>query len=64
MSHNLTYFTADGSYGDAKDFTVIDTSDWSQTDWDHIKSERSNNRVFVARMISFTKEVEKRNAKN
>lgn len=60
----LTYFTADGKYGDAKDVTIIDTSEWSETDWDHIKVERDNNRVFIARMISFTKEVEKRNVKN
>ena len=64
MKTSLTYFTSDGNYGDAKDVTVIDTSDWNETDWAHIKSERSNNRVFVARMISFTKEVEKRNDKN
>lgn len=57
----LTYFTADGNYGDAKDITIIDTSSWSQTDWDHIKAEGVANRVFIARMISFTKEVEKRN---
>jgi len=64
MKNSLTYFTADGNYGDATDVTVIDTSDWTATDWAHVESERANNRVFIARMISFTKEVEKRNVKN
>jgi len=62
MENKLTYFTSDGNYGDAKDVTVIDTSEWSETDWAHVESERDSNRVFIARMILFTKEVEKRNA--
>ena len=64
MNNSLTYFTADGNYGDATDVTIIDTSDWNETDWAHVRVEGVSNRVFIARMISFTKEVEKRNVKN
>jgi len=63
VSSELTYFASDGSYGDAEGISVIDTSDWTETDWSHVTVESDHNRVFIARMIAFTKELDRRNAK-
>lgn len=48
----LTYFAADGSYGDAAGLVVIDTSDWDQDDWDHVDFAPESERLSVARELS------------
>lgn len=48
----LTYFAADGSFGDAAGLVVIDTSDWDQDDWDHIDFAPESERLSVARELS------------
>ena len=48
----LTYFAADGSYGDAAGLVVIDTSDWDQDDWDHIDFAPESERLSIARELS------------
>lgn len=48
----LTYFAADGSFGDAAGLVVIDTSDWDQDDWDHIDFAPESERLSIARELS------------
>jgi hypothetical protein len=31
-----TYFAADGSYGDAKDLVLVNTTDWNDYEWDSV----------------------------
>ena len=46
-----TYFAQDGSYGDAADMVVIDTSDWNDDDWNEIEWASDYERVGVAQEI-------------
>lgn len=46
-----TYFATDGSYGDADDILVIDTSDWSDDEWDAVRECADSARHDVARQI-------------
>ena len=32
----LTYFAADGNYGDARGLVIVDTSTWEEDQWNHI----------------------------
>lgn len=45
------YFSADGNYGDAESLTVVDTSNWTNEDWDTIDETVDYQRVIVARQI-------------
>jgi len=49
---NLTYFAADGSYGDASSLVVVDTSDWADDDWDMVQEARDSERSAIAVQIS------------
>jgi hypothetical protein len=49
---SLTYFAADGSYGDATGMFVVDTSDWADDDWDMIEHARDNERPGIAQGIA------------
>lgn len=44
----LTYFAADGSYGDANGVVIIDTRAWSPEDWAAIESVGDFTRANVA----------------
>jgi len=33
-----TFFSKDSSYGDATDLVIVDTSDWTDEDWDEVDS--------------------------
>jgi hypothetical protein len=48
----LTYFAADGSYGDAAGLEVIDTSHWDENDWDTISFARDDERLEIARQLA------------
>ena len=39
------YFAADGSYGDAGDAVVVDTTDWNALDWISIEESSDNSRI-------------------
>lgn len=43
-----TYFAHDGSYGPAGGIVVIDTSAWSQDDWDQIEEATDMERLAIA----------------
>lgn len=47
-----TYFAADGSYGNAADLIILDTSDWSTDEWEIIDEVRDIDRVRVAYELS------------
>ena len=48
----LTYFAADGSYGDAAGLVIIDTRAWGPGDWQWVEEvpdgERASIAVYVA----------------
>jgi hypothetical protein len=46
-----TYFAADGSYGCSKGLSVMDTSHWTDEDWQRIDEASDGNRVDIAHEI-------------
>lgn len=42
------YFATDGSYGDAEGLVVVDTSDWTDDEWDLIADAPESLRASVA----------------
>jgi hypothetical protein len=48
----LTYFAADGSYGDAHGIIILDTRAWSEDDWTRIEYATNDNRSSVAITIA------------
>lgn len=51
----MTYFAMDGNYGDAHGLVVIDTSTWTDSDWDEIESAGDYMRIVVALEIAMNK---------
>jgi hypothetical protein len=49
---SITYFAKDGNYGDAAGVTIIDTSDWTDSDFEMLDSITDEFRPLAARMIS------------
>lgn len=47
-----TYFASDGSYGWANELVIIDTSEWTESDWDRIENSTDSERVDIAREIA------------
>lgn len=47
-----SYFAADGSYGDAKHLAIVDTSGWSEDDWEEIEETSDWERPDVAETIA------------
>ena len=47
-----TYFAGDGSYGDAESLIIIDTSDWTDDDWDMVTYARDTDRAEIAASIA------------
>lgn len=43
-----TYFATDGSYGDAKDLIVLDTSSWDDETWDIVRQLVDSDRYTFA----------------
>ena len=52
-----TYFAKDGSYGDASGLEIVDTSDWTQEDWDYLESTPETAQPAMARHIANVKVV-------
>ena len=50
------YFASDGSYGPAAGLVVLDTTWWSDDDWDHIEEAREDARAEVALAIARRKQ--------
>ena len=50
-----TYFASDGSYGWSNNLTVIDTSEWTEDDWDRIENCLDDERLDIAREIHRSK---------
>lgn len=48
----VTYFAADGNYGDAEDILIVDTSAWSDEEVDAVSMATDSNRLDVARQIA------------
>ena len=48
----LTYFAADGSYGDANGLVIIDTRAWSPEDWSAVESAGDYTRANVAHSMA------------
>lgn len=49
-----TYFAQDGSYGDAKDLVIINTTSWDDYQWETIATSDSNdNFLTLAEKIAF-----------
>ncbi len=46
------YFTRDGAYGEAIDGCIIDTTHWTDSDWDEIETVSDWDRVNIARYIT------------
>lgn len=47
-----TYFAFDGSYGDSDHLVTIDTSDWTEDDWNEIDSASDDRRRTTALAIA------------
>lgn len=47
-SNMATYFASDGSYGDADDLITIDTSGWTEADWEKIEEASDSDRGAIA----------------
>jgi dihydrodipicolinate reductase len=48
----MTYFAMDGDYGFAHGLVVIDTSGWTEKDWDRIENATDDDRIVVALNIA------------
>ena len=51
VSPNGTYFAGDGSVGSASELVVVDTTAWTEHDWELIETASDAERVYVAREI-------------
>lgn len=49
---SLTYFAKDGNYGDAAGLTVVDTTDWTDDDFQMLDYVSDDLRVLAAQTIS------------
>lgn len=47
------YFATDGNYGGADGLVVVDTSDWTEDEWDAVDNARDNERPAIA--LAFSK---------
>lgn len=54
----LSYFAADGSFGDASGYVVMETTWWDEIDWKIIKDCQPKYRPIVSRMITESYEPE------
>jgi len=48
----LSYFAEDGNYGNASGISVMETTHWSDTDWEIIEATRDEFRPMIARAIT------------
>lgn len=48
---NRTYFTADGSYGEAKGLVILPTENWTEAEWDEVSNMGDSERFEFATML-------------
>lgn len=48
----MHYFATDGNYGDSAGMVLLDTSDWTDEQWDEIEEASDYDRVNVAIKLS------------
>ena len=48
----MTYFAMDGNYGDSHGLVVLDTSRWSDDNWDAIENSPDEERIIIALEIA------------
>ena len=48
----LTYFSPDGSYGSAKGLVIVDTSMWTENDWNQLEWAMDENMPKLAMLIA------------
>lgn len=48
----ISYFATDGNCGSAEGLVVIDTSDWTESEWDIILDAPDEERARIAQEIS------------
>jgi hypothetical protein len=48
----LHYFASDGNYGSAEGYVLMETTHWSEIDWEIIESATDEYRPIVARLIT------------
>ena len=47
-----TYFAVDGSYGDANNLFVADTTQWTEEDWEEIEMAPDRDRIEIAEELT------------
>lgn len=50
------YFAQDGNFGDATELTMVDTTNWTEEDWDLIEDCHDSERADLALKISRERE--------
>jgi hypothetical protein len=51
MGMSSTYFAKDGSYGRSSGMIVVDTTGWTEADWEEVENAYDDERVSVADAI-------------
>ena len=52
MPPTSTYFAADGNYGEADELVIVDTTLWSEEDWNEIEEASDSYRPDIAKTIN------------
>ena len=52
-----TYFAIDGNYGDADGIVIVETSEWSEDDWQAIENAGDADRASVAYALAKSDEM-------
>jgi len=52
VQRSLSYFSPDGNYGSAEGYVVMETTHWTEIDWDIIEEASDEHRPAVARIIT------------
>ena len=50
---NVAYFASDGSYGDADGIVLIDTSNWTEREWEEIDGMTDSERYDFALALEY-----------
>ena len=48
----IHYFAADGHYGNARQLVVVDTSDWTEDEWEDVDNAPEGERGSIALQLS------------
>ena len=52
VQRSLSYFSPDGNYGSAEGYVVMETTWWTDIDWEIIEEASDEHRPMVARLIT------------